>query len=169
VLEGVTEAILEDPGAGLARTLRGIALYREHPTPPIFWPTLLTLRAAATALAGQFDEALAVLDEAAVLAAERLLDLTAIEVQRGEILAGLGDRAGAEAALRHALETGAASGARALQLMAAPLLAQVSDEGRRTAAAALRQLLPTLTEGLDSPLVQGARQVLDAELSRADA
>ena len=150
------------------RAERGISLYREHPTPPVFWPTLLTLRATALASAGRFPDALAVLDEAAEIVKPGSADASLVQLGRGDVLGSLADLAGAEAAYRASIEIGAANGARALQLTAATHWARLSPHGRRNALPTLQEVLATMTEGFDSPLVQSARAFLEPELTRAD-
>ena len=93
VLEGVAIARLGDPVEGLARTERGIALYQEHPTPPIFWPQVLTFRASVAALNGRLDDALALLDEAAAIAPPQSADAALVQIQRADVLAARGDTA----------------------------------------------------------------------------
>jgi tetratricopeptide (TPR) repeat protein len=147
-----------------------VALYREHPTPPVFWPQVLGFRASVAALAGRFDDALAFLDEAVAISDPRSWDAALVQIQRSDVLAARGDMAAAEAALRGAIEVSSATGGRAGVLMAATRLAGFSTNGRRDAVAALQVLLPTLTEGLDTEQVKQARElVLGTAVAVGDA
>jgi predicted ATPase/class 3 adenylate cyclase len=169
VLEGVTVGILDDPTTGLATVQRGIALYRERPTPPVFWPLVLSLRATALLLAGRFNDALETADEAIAIGRPRSPDTAANHAIRGEAFLALADRAAAIEAMRTSIDLASALGARAIALGTATRLASISTEGRDQAVAVLRSLLPTLTEGLESPPVVAARRILEPELTAADA
>ena len=105
--------------SGVARTERGIGLYQQHPTPPVFWPQVLILRATGLALAGRIDDALGIVDEALAIAAPASLDLAFAQLRRGQLLAARGDTAAGEAAMRLSVEVAHAWGARAVELMAA--------------------------------------------------
>lgn len=59
--------MLGEPEDGLALTERGIALYTNLRTPPVFWPLVLGYRAEACALAGGTTEAIALVDQALTL------------------------------------------------------------------------------------------------------
>lgn len=82
VLRGVTAAYLGDVDGGLAQVERGVGLYRNLRTPPVFWPQILGLRATTCALAGRSADALEMLDQAAELAAEGSWDSAALKIQK---------------------------------------------------------------------------------------
>jgi predicted ATPase/class 3 adenylate cyclase len=159
-LRGLTTAALEDAESGLAQTERGIALYENLQTPPVFWPALLSLRAQACSLAGRAADAIEVLDHAASLTAEGSWDSSAIKVQKADVLLSLGDRQGAESLLSHAVREAQEAGVRMLQLRAATRLARLAGSSRSDATAALREIVDTLTEGDDNPDIVAARAVL---------
>src|SRR5262249_4970089 len=116
VLEGVTVGILDDPMTGLATVQRGISLYRERPTPPVFWPLVLSLRATALLLAGRFTDALETADEAISIARPRSPDTAANHAIRGEAFLALADREAALEAMRTSIDLATDLGARAIAL-----------------------------------------------------
>ncbi len=167
VLEGAAMAALGDPAEGMARAERGVSLYQEHPTPPVFWPIVLAFRGMAATLNGRLDHAMAVLDEAVGIAGTRSWDAALALIQRGDVQALRGDVVAAEADYRLALAAAGPGNARSSQLAAATRLARLSDAGRQDALATLQAVLPTLTEGFDTALVRDARAVLDAGVAAA--
>ena len=162
VLHGVTAAGLGRPEEGLARTERGIALYENLKTPPVFWPQMLGLEAQASALADRTAQALTLVDQALALAGAATFDSAALMLQKSELLLSSGDQEGGESWLRRGLDDAGRAGARMLQLRAATRLARVARSGRREATASLRQLFETFAEGFDAPDLVEARAVLDA-------
>jgi predicted ATPase/class 3 adenylate cyclase len=161
-LHGVTTAARGDPETGLARTERGIALYENLRTPPVFWPALLSLRAHACMLAGRTADALGVLEQAASLAGEGSWDSASLKLQRAELLLTLDDAQAAESLLRRAIEEARHAGIRMIHLRAATRLARLAvPSSRQDATALLREILETFTEGADNPDVLEARAVLD--------
>jgi predicted ATPase/class 3 adenylate cyclase len=162
VLQGVAMARLGRPDDGLARTEEGVALYENLRTPPVFWAQLLGLRAEACSLAGRATEALALLDRAAALAGEGTWESAGLKVQKADVLASLADAEGAESLLRHAYHEAEGVGARMTQLRAATRMAQLLETaGRSDAAATLREIFETFTEGFETPPLVEARAVLD--------
>ena len=162
VLQGVTEAALGRPDAGLSRTEQGIALYENLRTPPIFWPNILSLRAEALALAGRPAEAVGLVDQAIALNGGGNLDSAGLLVQRGDLLFALGDVRGAEGWFVRAFDDSDRFGARMSQLRAATRLARLGANPRgRDARGMLRETLDWFTEGFDAPDLVDARAALD--------
>ena len=64
VLEGVSLTALGQVEQGLAMTEVGVEIYQGLTTPPIFWPLVLSLRAAVHAMAGNPERALSLIEEA---------------------------------------------------------------------------------------------------------
>ncbi|RPI10127.1 MAG: hypothetical protein EHM63_03605, partial [Actinobacteria bacterium] len=58
VLRGTAMVGSGDADAGLAEVERGFSLYHGLATPPVFWPSMLLVRAQASAMAGRLDDAL---------------------------------------------------------------------------------------------------------------
>lgn len=162
-LLGAAITALGDPATGLAQIESGIDAYQGLRTPPIFWPLLRSMEAAAHLQAGNAVEGRRILAEAASIAGE------------GEILAGLtmilagdlhrlppgADDVAATAAYERAYRQAAGLGARSVQLRAAVRLCEVASDGERPARlAALRDVFDTFTEGLDTPDLRDAAEVL---------
>jgi class 3 adenylate cyclase len=128
----------------------------------------LTLHADACRTAGQFDAALGHLAEAQRLVEEtedRWYRAETVRV-RGDVLAAMGDRFGAEASYREAIAVAQQQGARLWELRAAISLAALwRDQGRRAEA---RDLLAPVydwfTEGFGTPVLQEAKALVE-ELS----
>jgi predicted ATPase len=167
VLRGVTMAGLGRPEDGLAQTKRGITLYENLRTPPVFWPQVLGLKAEACALAGRTSDALDVVDQAAGLAVEGSWDSAGLKVQKADLLVSLGDGEGAERCLLHAFDEAGGVGARMTQLRAATRLARLAETtGRRDATALLREVFETFSEGFDTPELLEAQAVLNEAATR---
>ncbi|MEP6681387.1 MAG: adenylate/guanylate cyclase domain-containing protein, partial [Chloroflexota bacterium] len=162
VLSGVTTAYLGDVEDGVAQLERGVGLYRNLRTPPVFWPQILGLRAAASALAGRSADAFEMMDQAAALAAEGSWDSAALKIQRADLLIDLGDLPAAEALLRHAFDEAEPGGSLMTQLRAATPLARLAPTpGERPAIEMLREVFDRFTEGFDTPDLVDARALLD--------
>lgn len=162
VLRGVTTSSLGDPENGLAQTERGIALYENLRTPPVFWTQILGLRARACAMAGRFADAVDLLDQAAALEIEGTFDSAAVKVQKADLLVSLGDAKGAESVLRRAVDEAGVAGARMIQLIAATHLARLDGAGSGSnSSAILRELYETFTEGFDTPHLKAALAALE--------
>jgi predicted ATPase/class 3 adenylate cyclase len=166
VLHGVSGAALGRAKEGLAETVRGISLYQDLRTPPVFWPQILGLKAYACALAGRTSEALSLLEEALQLE-EGSFDAAGLEVQKADLLVQLGQEDEAEALLRHAAAEAQALHAPMIELRALTRLARVERPlGHRPAdvpdaQSRLRHVFETFTEGFDSPDLLEARAALD--------
>ncbi len=161
VLQGVTTAALGRPESGLEQTERGIALYENLRTPPVFWPSVLSLKAHVCAMAGRTADALALIDQAAALAEQGSWDSASLEVQRADVFVSLGAADDAEASARQAFREAQRAGARMIQLQALTRLAPLERRlGRTDATEILGALLQEFTEGTDNPDVIDARAAL---------
>ena len=161
VLHGVATAALGEPEEGLAETERGIALYENLPTPPVFWAQILGLRARVSAMAGRTGDAVKLLDQGMGVEGEGSFDSAALKIQKAGVMLTTGDKHEGESLLADAFVEAGGLGVRMLQLIAATRLAQLgaSVEGR-DARAALRELYETFTEGFDTPHLVDARAAL---------
>jgi hypothetical protein len=133
--------------------------------PPVFWPALLTIRAAANLIAGRVPEALMTLQRAPEVD-PRDPAAVDIEVLYGDILLAFPDPdiAAAEAHYRRAGEFAHRGGMAMAELRVATRLATLS-RGRPDHADAvkrLREVLATFTEGFDTPQLQAARRAAEA-------
>ncbi len=149
---------------GIQMLEHGMDLYQGETTPPVFWPTVLTIRAAGFAMAGRLADALAIADEA--LTYYRAGDPGAIDAEllRGDLLIGMGKPAGeARDAYERALRLAGQAEVRTLQLRAAIRLARLLAETPQAdgAIAALRDVFDLFTEGFDTPDLLEARGVLE--------
>jgi predicted ATPase len=64
VLEGFSRTAMGEVEVGMSKLEAAIDLYQGLSAPPIFWPLILSLRAAALSMVGQPGEALMLIDEA---------------------------------------------------------------------------------------------------------
>jgi predicted ATPase/class 3 adenylate cyclase len=161
VLQGVTIASLGRVEEGLAQTEQGALLYENLRTPPVFWPQVLALRAEACALAGRTSDAIDLVDQAAGLGGEGSWDSAALKVQKGDLLLSQGDALGAELSLLRAFDEAGRAGVRMIQLRAALRLVRVAERtGRSDAAARLRDIFDSFTEGFDTSDLVEARALL---------
>lgn len=118
-------------------------------------------------MAGRTAEALESVDQAAGLASEGSWDSASLKIQKADLLVSLDDPQGAETLLRRASEEAQQAGGRMLELHAATRLARLAGPSSRPdAAARLREIVETFTEGADNPDVLEARAALDEESPR---
>lgn len=128
-------------------------------------PSQIALLAAACEIAGKFEEALALLDDALKLV-ERTGGLwlgAELNRQKAQLLLRLSDSEFAEELYRRALSIAEEQGAKLWELCAAVSLARLRrDQGRRAEA---RELLAPIyswfTEGFDTPDLKEAKALLD--------
>ena len=143
-----------DADAGLAEIDQGFALYNELSTPPVFWPTVLMIRATAYGAAGQFEQALELMreSEANVRDHDPLRDDLAIA--HGDLFLTLPspDLAAAEARFDRAAVIAGARKARMIELQALTRLVRVrSGDPQEETLQRLRQRYDWFTEGFDMP------------------
>lgn len=86
VLEGVATTASGDVDEGLRMTETAVELYRGVATPPVFWPFILSLRAAVHAMAGKPERALELIDEAIGIVSTDDLAPPDFLIFRGEFL-----------------------------------------------------------------------------------
>ncbi|MFN0084341.1 MAG: protein kinase domain-containing protein [Blastocatellia bacterium] len=149
---------------GLERIRRGLEGSRQ--TGSGMWQTyLLCLLADASARAGKIDEGLALLAQIPALIESSLERFWEAEIHRvrGEILRQAGAAPGEiEACLHQALDIARRQGAKSLELRAAISLARpgIEREDGARAADSLREIYGWFTEGLDTPDLREARDLL---------
>ncbi len=149
---------------GIAQLEHGMVLYQGESTPPAFWPLLLTLNAAGHAMAERFEDGLALTDEALTFfKAEDPLN-TDTALLRADLLIALGGEHLDEAIRTYedVLQAASAYGARMTELKAATRLARLrrGTPGEAEAAKTLEAVYSSFTEGLDTPDLVAAREVL---------
>jgi predicted ATPase len=167
VFHGVARVGSGRPDAGLAEMEQGFGLYQQLATPPIFWPSLLAIRATTHAAAGDPDRAAELIEDA-------WASLTPAHPAAAEVALAHADvvLAGPEPALasarrlcEQAATLSAERGARMVQLQALTRLAALEDEGQADGPALdrLRELFETFTEGRDTAPLQAAAAVLSRQ------
>ena len=148
-------------------TEAGHGLYSGLTTPPVFWAPLLSLRAAAFAMAGRPDRALELIDEAIAFVAGDDMDSPDFRMLRGDILSSLPnpDLAAVEASYESALPGCVATSARLTELSVwTRLVALRRAQGRSPDGSdELRSVYDTFTEGFGEPELAAARSVLGME------
>jgi tetratricopeptide (TPR) repeat protein len=164
VLTGAARAAGGEAGTGLAELEEGFARYEELTTPPIFWPALLAIRAAAHGAAGKADRALALVEEARMRLDGDHPHAAEVAIVHGDLLllAPRHDRAAAKARFQEAAQRSAARGARMLELQALTRLVHVVDsDDEGDAARRLRSVYVTFMEGSTTPPLRAAAEALD--------
>ena len=157
IVEGVTVAAQGRPDDGLELTDRGLGLYQNLRTPPVFWPQVLGLRAQALAHAGRVAEALDVVTEAMRVAGpDDTMDLIGLLLGRADLQLASGAPGAAAASLEDGLAKARSIGARTQELVAALRLAQL-DGASRERREAVRAVYETFTEGFETPPLRNAR------------
>jgi len=170
-LRGATLVGMGRPAQGLADIARGMDLYRELRSPPIFWPFLLFVLASASHLGVRPADAVQPLETAIEIMSpgEGSSMLPELHLLKGDVLAALAAtdadaRAVAEPWYQRALDRAGVLGARTAGLRAATRLARLRlDAGDPEAAASvLAPVYATFTEGFATANLVEAREVLDA-------
>ncbi|MFN2179931.1 MAG: ATP-binding protein, partial [Candidatus Promineifilaceae bacterium] len=161
ILLGALESLSGETEGGLARLEEGIAAYAGHITPPVFWPMLTVIRAAAYGRAGKPAEGVDLLDELLVEGSP-LADLMLL---KGELLLQESASNAAEATglLKQSLDISQIAGNKLWALQAATNLARLElrqgqvGEGSRV----LAELYSSFSEGFETVDLQVARALLD--------
>jgi len=166
ILRGWAIAVCGQAMEGIAEVRDGLAAVQPTGV-RIRQPYYLALLAEALASAGEIEQGLSALAEAAALAEETGERRWEAEICRliGELtMARRGDRTGAEACFRRALDVAGRQSAKALELRATTSLARLwRDQGKQQQA--LDLLAPVygwFTEGFETPDLREARALLDA-------
>ena len=164
IFQGVSMTAFGRHDEGLALSDRGIDLYQDLTTPPVFWPLLLSVRARGFDMAGRPADGLEAIDGAIELMSGRVNVLyPELPIVKGDLLVAAPDRGDAEEWYRHALDVARTAGARMTQLGAATRLARLRrDSGGpwEEEREALRTVYETFTEGFDVADLVEARSLL---------
>jgi predicted ATPase len=160
VLLGAAAVELGVHEEGLRWIADGMARYRGLRTPPVFWPFLLQVSAAACATAGRAEEGLRSIAEAIELSPM----VPDAHVVKGDLLLVVGQQAAAVAAYQHGLELARGWGSRMSELRAQLRFCRMGDgpDGPEHEArfAALRDSVASFGEGPDAPDLVEARRLL---------
>ena len=165
-LQGVGLASQGRAEEGLAEIQRGVDIYQELKSPPIFWPLLRGFQARACGLAGKPEQGLALIDEimqVPSLGYGRVLMVEFIQL-KGNLLLALSPDNSSEAEIwyQSALETAQEQGALTLELRLTLSLTRLwqntskAEEGKRL----LRETYARFTEGFETPDLLEARELL---------
>jgi predicted ATPase len=164
IYRGWVEVKNGDVAEGISLLRSGSTAFRA--TGAALWkPHFIALLAGAREIAGQVEEALALLDEALQIVertGERWF-VAELNRHKGELLLRQGDPEAAEQLYRKALSIAKEQEAKLWELHAAASLARLRrDQGRRAEA---RDLLAPVydwfTEGFDTPDLKEAKELLD--------
>jgi len=149
---------------GLTLQTEALAAYRATGT-LLNLPAWLTRLADAYMKAGRVKEGLKQLDEATDLVEATQERISEAEVHRlrGDLLNTIGDRAAAELSYHQALAVAKRQSAKLFELRAATSLARLwRDQGKRDEAGdVLAPVYGWFTEGLDTPVLQNAKTLLE--------
>ncbi len=169
-LHGAALAGMGRPDEGLTQTNRGIELYQELKTPPIFWPLLLLIRAGVCGQAGRPEEGVKLLDDAFEIVGHGSGFFLSSELCRlkADLLLSLSPEnlAEAEPLVERALQYARERQAKMLELRAAMSLSRLwleqgkAEQGRRL----LNDVYEGLSEGFSTADLKEAR-ILLTELS----
>jgi predicted ATPase/class 3 adenylate cyclase len=169
-LLGAARSAAGDAEDGLATLRGGLDQYRSLHSPPVFWPMLLSMDAAACGRAGKAADGLPSIEAAIRMlsvppGAVVLADVLIIKGDLIAILPGVGEGGNAaEALYRKALDDAAGRKVRLPQLRAATRLARLVPAGPEGEAArdALATVYATFTEGFATRDLAEARDLLAA-------
>jgi predicted ATPase/class 3 adenylate cyclase len=151
------------PEEGLRQMTDGLNQYEGLRTPPVFWPMIRFMQAAAHVDAGTPELGFELIDEALTLGGTDGVLAPQFHIVRGDLslLGPAADAAAATASYERAFAVADSVGARMPQLRAAVRLARTCPEGERAARTeALRAAQATFTEGLSTPDLVEAGELL---------
>ncbi|MFL7839514.1 MAG: hypothetical protein ACK2T4_04985 [Candidatus Promineifilaceae bacterium] len=168
ILLGAAESGLGAAEAGLARLEEGFAAYMGHISPPVFWPMITTIRAAAHGRAGKAAEGLNMLDDL-LQDGQQLPDIL---ILKGELLLqeSPSNTAAATKLFREGLELAQMMGYKIFVLRAVSRLAELEvEEGKAGEnGRLLADLYDSFTEGFETRDLQEARSVLERRRELTD-
>jgi hypothetical protein len=170
VVMGAAEVGVGRAEEGLANVSKGMDLYQGLRSPPVFWPLLLSIQAAACGNAGRPAEGLARIDPAIEIMSEGpdTTILCELQILKGDLLLALAgegrDSQQAEYWYRLALSRARALNVRISQLRAATRICRISrtSGGRDAAMRVLADVYSSFTEGSAARDLSEARDVLAA-------
>jgi predicted ATPase/class 3 adenylate cyclase len=161
ILLGAVESSLGQPEEGLARLEEGFAAYAGHITPPVFWPMIITIRAAAFGRAGKPTEGINLLNEL-LEEGQPLPDLLLL---KGVLLLQESPLHAAEAAglFRQSLAVSQIMGSKIWALQATIKLAALELQQGQAGESSqlLAELYDSFSEGFETHDLQEAKELLD--------
>jgi predicted ATPase/class 3 adenylate cyclase len=164
-LLGAANTGIGRPEDGLAQIREGLDLYHGLKTPPVFWPLLLYVQAAAYARSGKPSDGLAMIEDAIEIAGSKLPMLPEFYVLKGDLLLTVRNASGspAESWFQQAYDMAEALDARMSQLRAAVRLCRLWRDHDQAGEVSrpLRAIYEAFTEGFATVDLQEARDVLE--------
>jgi predicted ATPase/class 3 adenylate cyclase len=162
-LLGAATSALGRPEEGLRQMVDGLDQYQGLRTPPVFWPMIRFMQAAACVDAGTPGAGFPLIDEAIDIGGRDTILSPLFHIVRGDLslLGPDADPAAAMASFESAYSVADSLGARMPQLRAAVRLAGVAtDADRADRLAAVRTTHATFTEGSSTQDLQEAADLL---------
>jgi predicted ATPase/class 3 adenylate cyclase len=162
-LAGAATSALGNPTDGIRQFADGIDLYHGLRTPPVFWPMLLFMQAAAHVDAAMPGPGFALIEEATKIGGADAVIAPLFHIVHGDLslLGPEPDTAAATSSYERAFAVAAGYGARSPQLRAAIRLYRVADEpARADRLQTLRAIHATFTEGQSTPDLLEAAELL---------
>lgn len=166
ILLGAAQAATGQTQEGLARIEHGFTTYQNLKSPPVFFPTLIGIRAAAYAQAQKLVEAWDLLEKYLKQTPEEYVLHQAPELLllKGELLAVQSppDHTAAAAVFRSLTAASLQTDNKMMALRSAVRLCRLQVEGGDASEGArtLAQIYDSFTEGFDTPDLQEARALL---------
>jgi len=162
-LQGAATSARGRPEEGIRQMTDGLNQYEGLRTPPVFWPMIRFMQAAAHVDAGTPEPGFELIDEALTLGGTDGVLAPQFHIVRGDLwLLGPGaDAAAATASYERAFAVAESVGARMPQLRAAVRLARTAPEAERAGRIeALQAVQATFTEGQSTPDLLEAAELL---------
>jgi tetratricopeptide (TPR) repeat protein len=167
ILIGLSQLMLGEHEDGLQNVEQGFEKYQGHISPPVFYPSIINMRAAAYAMAGQPAEGLNLLDGLlADVDEERIIrEIPPLLLLKGELLVAVSQENIGEAIelykkiLDHAVQIGGKNLAlqAATRLCKQEMLAGNAEESGQV----LVEIYESFTEGFETFDLREAKAVLD--------
>jgi predicted ATPase len=167
ILHGAAQTALGQPEEGLAEIDRGMTLYQDHITPPVFWPMLVSIQATALGMTGKPAAGLSLLEELlAGIGRKRVSgDMPEIDLLMGDLLLATSpdNAAAARTLYQQTLETAQEGQIAMLELKAATRLCRLAllDGEAQQAGRQLRQVYDRFSEGFATADLLEAKALLD--------
>jgi predicted ATPase/class 3 adenylate cyclase len=164
-IQGTARVGMGQAEEGSLQLQRGIELYQGLKTPPIFWPQLLSFRAAVLGRMGKAEQGLALLEEGMRVASDwsgKTMISEFLRLKGDLLLADPANTPAAEAYLQQALEIAREMEGDMLELRAAISLSRMwqaqgkIEEGRRV----LNDVYRRFAEGFETADLIAARELL---------
>jgi adenylate cyclase len=175
ILIGTTKALMGQAEVGQKEVEQGFARYQGLNSPPVFYPSIIALRALALAHIGQPKKGLALLNEQLDINDQRRLhrDMLPMQLLKGDLLLNLSPPNVRETAeiYQEILKDSQHAGDRMMTLQVATRLCEMEVASGEPAGSgqALAEMYAGFTEGFETIDLQRAKAALDAWEKTANA